>query len=319
MSRRKPRYEAHVRLYQHELQSEAYRSLSPDARAMLVEFRALYDGRENRVHMSVREAMRRIDVGQRRAQQARDELMDRGWIRLLTPGTFTRKARHATEYALTNEPIGSGAAPKDFMRWRPQKNTVAVTTTDGSCDGYRGRAKEAKKTAHGSCDDYRQEQKPPAVGSCPDCTDKVPPEVPPEGGNDWLSENMGWRCRNGSLLNTCCLVCGVWTTANGYEFNSRKHSCDEGSRALYQERISKAGAFARYLPQSVTALQASTGAGLRDSASVTSAGRVTDWKTPKASTGAACNAVTDKEPEARAPRHCTAAEYAAAKEYGVEL
>lgn len=76
-------------------------------------------------------------------------------------------------------------------------------------------------------------------------------------------------------------------------------------------RADLADAFARYTSQSVTALQASTGAGLRDSASVTSAGRVTDWKTPKASTGAACNAVTDKEPEARAPRHCTAAEYRA--------
>lgn len=130
---RKARYQPHVRLYRHELECEAYRSLSPDARALLVEFRALYDGRENRVYMSVREIRRRLgNVGQKRAENARDELLEHGFIRLLQPGSFSRKARHAPEYALTNEPLSNrdgATAPKDFMSWT-QKNTVLKTNTE---------------------------------------------------------------------------------------------------------------------------------------------------------------------------------------------
>jgi len=307
MSRRSKHYESHVRLYQHELQSEAYRSLSPDARAMLIEFRALYDGRENRVYLSRREMQRRLGIGRTRVENARDDLEERGFIRLLTKGTFSRKDRHASEYELTNEPAGNKLASKDFMRWRPQKNTGLAVNHVGAGEQPREHSPRSRKQPDGAGEQPREGNKPGSHGAGDQPTDKLPPE----GGNDWLSENMGWRCRNGSLLNTCCLVCGVWITANGYEFNSRKHSCDPVSRAMYGERIGKADAFARHLPQSVTPLQASIGAGFRDFASVTSAGRVTDRKTPKASTGAVCNAVTDKEPEARAPRPCTASEYRA--------
>ncbi|WP_205742709.1 hypothetical protein [Onishia niordana] len=88
---------------------------------MLVELRALYDGRTNRIYMSVREAMRRLCVGRKLAEKALAELLDRGFIRVIEKGTFDRKIKHATIYALTNEPIedSDGAtAPKDYMRWR---------------------------------------------------------------------------------------------------------------------------------------------------------------------------------------------------------
>lgn len=85
-----------------------------------------------------------------------------------------------------------------------------------------------------------------------------------------------------------------------------------------------ADAFARYLvPPSVTTLQTSPGAGFRDVLSVTAPDRVTDTKTPKASTGAGCNVVTDEKGDARreqaiqAPgRGCTAAEYEAKAWWG---
>jgi len=92
MAGKKPlKDQAHVRLYRHELESAAYRSLTPDARALLVEFRSLYAGRSNRIHLSLREAMRRLGVGRRRAQSAIDDLQDRGFIRLLAPGSFSTK------------------------------------------------------------------------------------------------------------------------------------------------------------------------------------------------------------------------------------
>ena len=123
MSRRSRKAEAHVRLYRHELESIAYRSLSPDARSLLVEMRALFSGADNRVHMSLAQIGKRIGVGRWRAERARDELLDRGFIRLREPASFERKVPHAPHYSLTNEPDNpqqDGAVPrKDFMRWRP--------------------------------------------------------------------------------------------------------------------------------------------------------------------------------------------------------
>ena len=114
--------------------------------------------------MSVRQAMERMNVGQRPAQRALKELLDRGWIRLLEQGSFSRKVRHATVYALTNVPLedrDGATAPKDYMRWTPppQKNTVAETTTHSSQNGYRKGAQKAKKKPHSSRNEYRQSEK----------------------------------------------------------------------------------------------------------------------------------------------------------------
>lgn len=154
--------EAHVRLYRHELQSAAYKSLSCDARALLVEFRALYTGKENRVYMSVREAMRRTGSGQRPAQRAIADLLDRGFIRLLTKGTFHHKVRHASAYQLTNEPPDDrdGSVPtKDFMRWQPKKHgshhdysAVVTTATAAPSD-------PPENGQNCSCHDYSKRQK----------------------------------------------------------------------------------------------------------------------------------------------------------------
>ncbi len=125
MARRKKAkgYEPHVRLYAHEMRVPAWQTLDPDARALLVELRALYTGQENRVFMSVREAMRRLNIGQRRAQKALDALLHRGWIRVIEKGSFTRKIKHATVYALESEPLedrDGATPPKAYMRWRPE-------------------------------------------------------------------------------------------------------------------------------------------------------------------------------------------------------
>ena len=114
--------ESHVRLYAHEMRTPAWVTLDTDARALLVEFRALYCGRENRIHMSVREVQRRLNIGQRPAQRAIKALIDRGWIRLIERGGFNYKIRHASVYALENEPIeekDGAKTPKSYMHWKP--------------------------------------------------------------------------------------------------------------------------------------------------------------------------------------------------------
>jgi hypothetical protein len=84
---------------------------------------------------------------------------------------------------------------------------------------------------HGIDDEYREGQNEHAHGTDDEYTDKLPPE----GRSNWLAEYMGWPCRNGGVLNTCCLVCGVWITSGRYEFDGAKHSCDPVSRAKYRE------------------------------------------------------------------------------------
>ncbi|MCC7411957.1 MAG: helix-turn-helix domain-containing protein [Gammaproteobacteria bacterium] len=117
--RTKNRHESHVRVYRHELDCAAYRSLSTDARALLVEMRSLYTGADNRIHMSRREAERRLNVGRRRAEHAIDELVDRGFVRVLRIGAFQTKVAHATEYELTNEAGRDKTPSKEYMRWVP--------------------------------------------------------------------------------------------------------------------------------------------------------------------------------------------------------
>lgn len=127
MNRRKRRghpTEAHVRLYAHETNSPAWRTMKPDARALLVELRGLYQpSQANVVYLSVREAARRLNIGPRRVQRAFDVLLERGWIAVHEPGGFTRKVRHATAYRLENEPgAAPGAKPgKAYMRWQPRE------------------------------------------------------------------------------------------------------------------------------------------------------------------------------------------------------
>jgi len=112
----------HVRLYEFELASDAFRSLSPAARALLIEFRRRYNGDNNRIHMSVRTAAKSLASGKTTASRALSELLDRGFVRLGKKGRFTVRQgeRDASEYALTNEPIGSKPASKDYMSWRPK-------------------------------------------------------------------------------------------------------------------------------------------------------------------------------------------------------
>ena len=125
MSRRKrkgPATEAHVRLYAHETRCAAWQTLEPDARALLIELRSLYQpSQANIVFLSVRQAMSRLNIGQRRVQRAFQALLTRGWITVHEPGGFSRKTRHATAYRLQNEPGASpgSIAPKTYMRWHP--------------------------------------------------------------------------------------------------------------------------------------------------------------------------------------------------------
>lgn len=104
------------------LESPAYRSLTPAARAVYVEVAKLYNGRNNgALALSVRDAAERCRINKDTAGKAFSLLQAVGFVECVTPGGFTRKVRHATEWRLTGETCDkTGAlATKAFMRWRP--------------------------------------------------------------------------------------------------------------------------------------------------------------------------------------------------------
>jgi hypothetical protein len=110
----------HVRLYHWCLASAAWRSLSCEARALLVELYGLYNGSNNgMLFLSVREAARRLNIGKSTAARAFDELTEKGFVRPHVKGAFARKVRHATQWVLTEFEHGGQLPTKNFMRWQP--------------------------------------------------------------------------------------------------------------------------------------------------------------------------------------------------------
>lgn len=156
----KSKSEPHVRIYRHELHSAAYRSLSTDARALLIEMRALYNTRDNRIFLSLREMQRRLGVGRWKAEKARDQLIDRGFVRMRSASGFNQKDRRASEFELLNETApGSRTPEKPYMRWCPEKNTVLATNTDSAsgqhCGASAGPQNGVNGVSHQHCESTR--------------------------------------------------------------------------------------------------------------------------------------------------------------------
>jgi len=133
MSRRsksKGKEARHVRLYHSLLRSEAWQSLSANARAIYIEMAARYNGSNNGyIPFSFRDAAKPVHIGKNAAGAALTELQQRGFITITKRSAFSVKTKRATEWRLTefSSDIDHSFATKDFMRWSPEKqNTVPV-------------------------------------------------------------------------------------------------------------------------------------------------------------------------------------------------
>jgi len=107
------------------LDSDAWRALTPQQVAAYIELSRLYNGANNgRLALSVRDAAERCKINKDTANKALATLETLGFIECATPGGFSRKVRHATEWRLTLWRCDrTGALPsKAFMKWRPAAN-----------------------------------------------------------------------------------------------------------------------------------------------------------------------------------------------------
>lgn len=105
------------------MDSPAWRSLPCNARALYLELKKRYNGRNNgRISYSVRQAFQDLHIGKTAAALALQLLQDRGFIVRTKKGAFSMKAvRDASEWRLTEYPddLRPNHATKEFMSWRP--------------------------------------------------------------------------------------------------------------------------------------------------------------------------------------------------------
>jgi hypothetical protein len=117
----------HVALHHEMLHSAAYRGLSVNARSLLVEVASLYNGGNNgELFVSVRDAAKVIglrDTGA--ANAALKELVNHGFLRVTSPGSFTVKLRHATQYRLTWVSCDDRTPTNNWRDWRPTLGSAA--------------------------------------------------------------------------------------------------------------------------------------------------------------------------------------------------
>lgn len=113
---------AFVQLYRYLMESEAWKSLNPYERCAYIAVVSAYNGANNgSIGMGVRAVAERGNMNKDTAGKALATLIERGFIECVTPGGFSRKTRHATEWRLTSHACDKTRMPgsKAFMAWRP--------------------------------------------------------------------------------------------------------------------------------------------------------------------------------------------------------
>lgn len=120
------------------MKTAAWGKLDCVARCAYLELSARYAGpgsNNGRIPFSLREMAEALGVGKMTAQRALGKLQAHGFIVLTKAGYFNVKARHSTEWRLTEFPcdVTGAVATKDFARWENQK-TVPTENPIGHSD-----------------------------------------------------------------------------------------------------------------------------------------------------------------------------------------
>ncbi len=110
----------HIRLYREEYESPAFRSLSPAARALLLEFLMVcVPSRNGRLVLPVARAAKRLGVSENTVRKAYDDLLEKGFIAIREEAQWQNG--RAREYRLTFEQ-SNGREPTDEWRdWTPDR------------------------------------------------------------------------------------------------------------------------------------------------------------------------------------------------------
>lgn len=111
------------------LNCPAWKTLSPNAKALLLDVWTRHNGMNNgEIGYSVREA-EEIGLSKDQAGRAFKELVERGFLKVRRSSAFTLRTKEARTWELTGERFGDNPATKDFMWWgarSPQRDREAT-------------------------------------------------------------------------------------------------------------------------------------------------------------------------------------------------
>jgi hypothetical protein len=111
-----------VQLFKYMLKTDAWQALSAADRAVYVALADTYNGSNNgALGLGARRAGELCNISKNTATKCFRSLVEKGFIECATPGGFSRKSRHQTEWRLTTAKcdVSGKAASKAFVRWRP--------------------------------------------------------------------------------------------------------------------------------------------------------------------------------------------------------
>jgi hypothetical protein len=126
---------AHVRVHLWVMETAAWKSLTPKARAVLVEVASRYFGTNNgRIALSVRDAAEACNINKDTAAKAFKELIEKGFLVCKSPGGFSLKMRHATEWLWTEhrDDVTGELPRKTFVHWRPADGDKFISRSESS-------------------------------------------------------------------------------------------------------------------------------------------------------------------------------------------
>lgn len=107
-----------IQLHYAMLRHPAWQSLTGSAVKVWIELRSSFNGQNNGfVFLSYQDAATRLHVSKTTVGRAFDELRQKGFIKLRSPGTWY--GRRAHEWILTDLPYRDKPATRDWENWRP--------------------------------------------------------------------------------------------------------------------------------------------------------------------------------------------------------
>ncbi len=111
--------EPFIRLHRGVTNSEAWKSLSCEARCLLMEIWGRHNGLNNgTIPYSHREALMALRVGGRKVTAAFRQLQARGFLIIRSKSSFDWKAHRATEWEICTEPCDEHPAKRLYRDWQ---------------------------------------------------------------------------------------------------------------------------------------------------------------------------------------------------------
>ncbi|WP_373505993.1 helix-turn-helix domain-containing protein [Aestuariivirga sp.] len=131
--RSKTKMSSFIAIERYILKCDAWRSLSPNARATILEILQIYNGSNNgKLAMSARTLSERLPLSRSTTARVLKELLAHGFIEQVRPGGFNIKSgdRRSTEWRLTWFHCDVTRAPPSrlFMRWSQGKFHFTVSS-----------------------------------------------------------------------------------------------------------------------------------------------------------------------------------------------